>query len=563
MKRIVLLLALGILMGLVLAWWLMQPKPERDRVGSTSISPQLLARAVEVVAIAENGKDYRAAIDGWTELLAAQPQDRDLLLNQAVTVLKWISDTNALLGSGSIKDQATIALYEKQLAEANTEADRVLQSLTKLPSGNEDQDNTRLLVECELLITRSRAVPEEEGVQLRKQAAEKLIAALSKRSDQPLLAAKLLKLSEELQIDWPEVVAPATEAAYQAWKAQPRNLLLLIRAGQGLLDAKDKRLLEVVEASIDIAKPLMSMIKESDLRIAQPEAVLDATRKAVESGDWSKPPRVRPWFNILAGTTAFVADGRLLNPDIMALLNTSFLERWRTRVDDPAELNTTISKCDIKSEPLPDALVLSDAESAPLIAWYDYDVDRDFDLLAIHGTKLRITPRADKPAQPLDLELPFAPSGFLIADLWTVDNPQRPQIKADNSAGDAASEGNSHDTIQEIVLWNESRVVIVLPDVVNSKLSLLSDIEGLSGLAEVQRMIVAELDGDGDLDLIVSTAQGLRVVQNNGNRTFQDITQYTHCLRPVGCRQAWWHVTLIATWTLISFVRPTQRLTWR
>ncbi len=295
MKRILILLALGILGGCVLAWWLMR-LPEDGDTSAQGVTPKLLARAVEVVAIAENGKNYRAAIDGWAELLEARPKDRDLLLNQAVTVLKWINDTNAVLTSGSIKEQATIDKLEKQLAEANLEADRVLKKLTEEAAGQTDQDSTQILVECELLVTRSRVVSEDEGVQLRKQAAERLIAALDKQAEQPLLAARLLRLSEELQLDWPEVVPQATEAAYKAWKAQPRNMLLLIRAGQGLADAKDKRLLEIVEASIEISQPLRSMIKASDLKIAQPEAVLEATRKVVETGDWSKPPRVRPWF---------------------------------------------------------------------------------------------------------------------------------------------------------------------------------------------------------------------------------------------------------------------------
>lgn len=531
MKRIVLLLALGILCGCVLAWWLMRRDLESGSESAHHVTPKLLARAVEVVAIAENGKNYRAAIDGWTELLEARPEDRDLLLNQAVTVLKWINDTNSVLSSGSIQDQATIDKLEKQLAEANIEADRVLKKLTEAPRGQSDQDTTQVLVECELLVTRSRVVSEDEGVQLRKQAAELLIAALDKQAEQPLLAARLLKLSEELQLDWPEVIPRGTEAAYKAWKAQPRNMLLLIRAGQGLADAKDKRLLEIVEASIEIGKPLMSMIKPSDLKIAQPEAVLEATRKVVETGDWSKPPRVRPWFNILGGTSAFVADGRLLNPDVMALLNTSFLERWRKELSIDNSSPSKLRSIEAKASPMPDAMPVSEDESATLTAWYDFDVDRDFDLLAIRGTKLRITRRDEVQNDVLQTELPFAPTGFLIADLWTVDSPQRPMVKTTAGSTDDASapktDGNSHDTIQEIVLWNDSQVVVVSPDPTATQLGLVTELGGLSGITGIDQLVVAELDGDGDLDLVLATKSGLKILQNNGNRTFTEITEYT------------------------------------
>ena len=533
MKRIVLLLGLGILAGCVLAWWLMQPKlplvgNDPDRVAQ--ITPELLAKAVEVVAIAENGKDYRRAIDGWTELLSAMPEDRDLLLNQAVTVLKWIADTNAVLSGGSIQEADKIAALEKQLQEANVEADRVLAKLTAIPKATGQQSSTQVLVESELLVTRSRGVPADEGVQLRKQAAEKLIAAFDAQSDQPLLAARLLQLAEELQLDWPEGTKHATDAAYKAWRTQPRNLLLLIRAGQGLADVKDKRLLEIVEASIDIAKPLMSMMKASDLKIAQPEAVLEATRQVVQSGDWSKPPRVRPWFNILAGTSAFSADRRLLTPDIMALLNTAFLERWRTELlpSETSANETSVAelrKISVTATAIPDALTLMEADSAPLVAWYDFDVDRDFDLLAIHGSTMRITRRDGLQSSLIETALPLAPTGLVIADLWSVDSPQRPL--APSTTTTPSGDVGSHDTLQEVVLWNTSQVAILSPDPAGGKLNILEDVSGLGEMSGVQQITVAELDSDGDLDLVVATASGLKVLQNNGNRTFTDITEYS------------------------------------
>lgn len=547
MKRKVLLLALGILGGCVLAWWLMQPRREPD--GTTEegkpITPELLARAVQVVAVAENGKDYRAAIDGWTELLVARPEDRDLLLNQAVTVLKWIGDTNGVLASGSIKDPERIAQLEKQLDEANAEADRVLQSLTKTPNESDEDNSTRVLIECELLVTRSRVVSEDDGIQLRKQAAEKLIESLRKKGDQPLLAARLLKLSEELQIDWPEATRHATEAAYLAWRSQPRNLLLVRRAAEGLADAKDKRLVEVMEASLDLAKPLMSMMKESDLRIAQPEATLETARKAAESGDWSKRPQVRPWFNVIGGTTAYGADNRLLNPDVMALLNTAFLERWRDELSGDSTASVPLREIQTKSETLMDAVTLGEGEASTLVAWYDYDVDRTFDVLAIRGQQLRVTRRDVQRAVVLEKELPFAPTGFLIADLWTVDSPQRPMLKSigtDPSQAAATptpttqvaptaplrTDSNKHDTLQEIVLWNDSQVIVASPDPAGTQMNLIADVSGLVGaVTGIQSMVVAELDGDGDLDLVIGTASGIKILQNNGNRTFQEITQYS------------------------------------
>lgn len=42
-----------------------------------------------------------------------------------------------------------------------------------------------------------------------------------------------------------------------------------------------------------------------------------------------------------------------------------------------------------------------------------------------------------------------------------------------------------------------------------------------------------ELESDGDLDLVISTDSGLRILQNNGNRTFEDVTAFSS-LPPAG-----------------------------
>ncbi len=555
MKRTVLLLIIGILCGAVAAWWLMRPPlddPGKNRNGGNNtadnLTPALLDRAIEVVAVAENGKNYRAAIEGWTELLSSRPNDRQLLLNQAVTVLKWIFDTNGALASGNIRDPEKIAQLQQQLEQANQEADRVLDKLLKLPSSG-GLDSTRVLLESELLVTRSRAVSEEEGVQLRKSAAEKLVAALKEKPDELYLAARLLKLADELQLDWPEVTGLATEAAYRAWRAHPRNLLLLVRCGQGLLEAKDKRLLEIVEASLEVAKPLMSMVNESNLKIAQLDTLVESTRQVVESGDWSKPPRVRPWFNILNSTTAFVADNRLLTPDVMALLDTSFLESWREQLASQSTAKLpALRAVEVTATPLPDAMVLRETEAKPLLAWYDYDVDRDFDLLAVSENRLSITRRDARNPGVIELDLPFGPTGFLIADFWSVDNTQRPQPRGtavsptasgESTSGSAQTstpagpqaatkvDSNSHNTLQEVLFWNTERVAVVSAEPDGSKLNVVDEVVGISGIAGIQHVTAAELDGDGDLDLVVATTTGLRVLQNNGNRTFTDISQFS------------------------------------
>lgn len=540
-----------------LALWLRPWQRSTDRV-----SRKLLEQAVEVLATTENGRDFRAAIAGWRELLEARPEDRDLLLNQAVTVLKWISDTSAQLASGAVADPQQERALTLDLQAAYAEADEVLNHLSQASSShiNSSLSNaseaTATYLEAALIEARARTLPYPDDITLRKMAAEKLLAALGQAPDQPLLAMRLSELAEELQADWPEVAPRATEAALQAWRAQPRNLALLVRTGESLLAQKDKRLLEVLDASIELAQPLLSMLPGA--KQLDPQKLSREIRAAVEAEDWAKAQRIRAWFNLLRSSTAFRSDNRLINPDILALLDATFLERWREHLPESLTTERQPSPVAVTSQTLEQALAAGDGRTTEvaLAAWYDADVDRDFDILTIRGSQLRITPWQETgPApQATELALPLAPRGLCLADLWSVDSPQRPRktqpsatapangtsdAATDTAAGAAAAvESSAHDTLQEVILWDADRVAIVtrrLKQATEEDFSVLESVPGLSSLRGVQHIAPLDVDSDGDLDLAVATDSGMQLLQNNGNRTFEDISQYS-TLPPAGSR---------------------------
>ncbi len=191
----------------VIVYLFTQPANQgKGGVSDKALSVELLSKAVEVVALAENGKDYRSAINGWSELLQVRPDDRDLLLNQVVTVLKWIADTNSTLNDNSETDPQKVADLEKQLQDAIGEADRIVGRLgTESKSGTSNPD--QVLLETLYLETKSRTLEVEEATKLRRQAVEKLIAVLEQEPEHLFLVGKLMELEPELRNDWPEVGA--------------------------------------------------------------------------------------------------------------------------------------------------------------------------------------------------------------------------------------------------------------------------------------------------------------------------------------------------------------------
>jgi hypothetical protein len=552
-----------LVIGAAITWYFTQRQPQRKAPGIETLS-----QAVLVLAAAEDGQ-FREAIDGWDRLLAEFPEDRELLLNQAVTVLKWIAETNNRLTGGLITDAEQQRQTAAELEVAYKEADRILQRLAET---SEAGDGLQAYLESSLLEAQSRSLPFPQDVEVRKQAAQRLMDALQANPAQPLLAARLLDLAQDLSADFPELTPASTEAMLASWRHEPRNLYLLVRAGESMIPERDARLAELLPASLELARPMMSMMGAS-IQQLKPEEQIPLVVQQIEAGDWANAMRfTRQWLNVLKGTSAFRADTRLVKPDILALLNTSFLHRWRQTLSAEQQRSQSAS-------PAPTGLVAREFElfasgnasgngtdgasaagsSAPtLVAWYDHNVDLVFDLLAVRGTQLKLLVSDKGLAGPesrvLEVELPAAARGMLLVDLWDVDSPQRPRVtqaaapaaagQAEQPAtGQAASapaavSSSRHDTLQEILVWSDQGVVVVSsePEQTGEELAspsaprrlvLLDSIEGLSSLAGVRQLVPIDIDSDGDLDLIAATDSGLRILQNNGNRTFQDISQYS------------------------------------
>ena len=90
-------------------WWLSRKAKLSDQA--------FLEAAIEAVAAAENGK-YDRALTLWDELLESKPGDPELLLNQSVTVLKWIDERSGDLSSGLVSDPVEQEKLRGELTQA-------------------------------------------------------------------------------------------------------------------------------------------------------------------------------------------------------------------------------------------------------------------------------------------------------------------------------------------------------------------------------------------------------------------------------------------------------------
>ena len=97
-----------------------------------SVSRDTLNLAIDAVAASENGK-YDRALTLWDQLLKSQPGDPDLLLNQAVTVLKWIDETSGKLNSAGPDE---LSKLQEELNAAFTKAETTIAEVAKLPGSD-------------------------------------------------------------------------------------------------------------------------------------------------------------------------------------------------------------------------------------------------------------------------------------------------------------------------------------------------------------------------------------------------------------------------------------------
>ncbi|MDX1927271.1 MAG: CRTAC1 family protein, partial [Pirellulaceae bacterium] len=524
-------LALALVLAVSGYWWW-----SNSSTSQGGVSRETINTAIEAVAASENAK-YDRALTLWDELLKSRPGDADLLLNQAVTVLKWIDETSGKLNSGLISDPAEQTKLQEELNAAFTKAETTIAEVAKLPSS----DGRTALLQATFYQAKSRLVQPPDDAPLRELAAKRLVDALAKNPAQPLLACQLDDLVQADGGDDTELAKQCNDALYASWKVDPRNLYLINRAGESLLKSEDPRLKDLLLPSLESARPMLSMMKATIERI-KPDTLLAKASTAIESGEWRQVQQpLRQWFNILKGTSGFRADVRLVKPDIMALLDTSFLNRFADSASGPKTTENNVAKVEYGSRTLSD--------TATVACWYDVDVDLDYDIVIAHGKQLQLylTSAESGVASTMnqELELPFAPTGMLPVDLFEVDSPGRPRTsvamqvqsnpgtppQAGTLSKEQAAAAKRHFAYQDLLIWGDTGIAVVTyADSANGNpklLSVLENVPGLSGLQQVAHVEPSDIDADGDLDLVIASQAKLVVLQNNGNRTFTDVSEFS------------------------------------
>ena len=488
--------------------------------------------AVSAVSAAED-LEFDRAVNLWKDLQQVVPNDPNIQLNRAVTVLKWIEKTNGDLSSGKVRDPAKIQELKSELEVAYERANELIKSINSLSS-----DSGRAVILTAALIESQarKATPTDLG--LLRESADILAESLDKNPAQPMVAAKFDELMLELSADASDLDELRVEALLASSQAEPRNLFLLDRAANLLMEAEDPRLELLLDRCVEITRPMWSLIAKRTLDRINPPELIKTVRTAIEEGDWATVRGrrgLKGWLNMFK-QMSFRDDRRLIMPDLMAMLDTEFLQQIADRVP-----NVPAAQVEL---PVVNSHRLIEAQT---LAWYDLEVDLRFELAVGNEKVLSILSLTDageyEVKQKVEVDKAF--EGILVADLRLVADPSRirsPASVADlmksqaveSSAGeqDDASigvYGRRHDTFQELVLWGKAGITLVTGVAKDDGFELeVSDTElAFSSLTDVTSASAMDFEADGDLDLVFATKAGIHLYRNNGDRSFLELTEFS------------------------------------
>ncbi|GAB5403754.1 MAG: FG-GAP-like repeat-containing protein [Aureliella sp.] len=500
-------------------------------------TPEQFQVAIKAVSNTEEAR-FAEARPLWTQLVAAFPDDVDIRTCEAVAVLKWIEVLVSDLDSNS--NQSTPeqrAALEEELQQAFQYAEEITERLAKL----EKYDFRVPLIRAEILKAKANRLRYPDDTELKTKAAEILSEALEKDASQPLLVAAFDEAMLVLRGLAPELEAKLPGFLLAGFQAEPDNYYLLKRTCESLLAAEDERLKDVLPKTIELTRPMWSS-QQRYIDRQPPEEAVTACLEAIEQGDWRKARAVRRWLNLILGMDGFLADSKRVLPDPLGLLDTSFLLRLAP------DQRSDRSAAEIAFSPI------TGEQAADAVVWYDFDHDLQMDIAASRDKRLEFYTIDDDGLRPgPTVEIDKRITGILAADFFEVKTPDAPKLpgsvaelmlrgavsrtmpdsESDSQSPPASAPGGDdttivgtrHSTLRELLLWGPDGIGFVTE--VNGQYELLASETGLETLADITAVEIADIESDGDLDLLLVTSGKLQFFQNNGNRTFTNFSQYS------------------------------------
>ncbi len=474
----------------------------------TPFSKQAAEKAIYSAAILENNQ-FDEAIENYRGLAREYPDHPQCKKNLAIAYIAKLQQQIEFL-SNTNYDPKVIRDGLPDLLDNTTEA------LKNAMQGDRDRaDICRL--DSILRSKRARLLDPILAFDEYFDTYDKLKEYVAEFPTNISLLYELDQAAESIIAVEPKVGAELIEPLWNGYRAHPRNLAMLCLLMSRLEKQHDARLLELVPALLELLRPFEWYLSLEGNQLSQ----LASTIELGKSDPERAMSLIGQWRNLAVKTQGHKADIRNTNSNVLASIDLSDAQAYIATQSETSTLSTPTFES-----------VGSGLPAASGAQCIDWNLDSKMDLLSWQGNRLAIGSLSDTFAysEQSSLELPFPIVGICLIDLFRVNSGVRLKVPGRLEP--------QHDALRDVLVYGPGGIAIVSFASVEGPPKLMlapSTIEvkgqvreiGLSGLANVTCVIPLDWDADSDLDLACIADGKLILKQNNGNRTFLDVGQFS------------------------------------
>jgi len=365
----------------------------------------------------------------------------------------------------------------------------------------------------------------------RDQAIESLRIACRKPKAK---AATHYQLFQLLQMDAKPEYAEEMQASIRAAaKLSPSNLVLAVAVLDSLVKSRNLGFKTEAERCRELFRPLIS---RTTSRIP---SLLDAGFEAVEKGDW-KVAQTQVAFlrNVMLAELAYQNDLHQLNPHELEFVQLDFSDPVKKQKPTPSRIGTS------KWGLVPKDLLAFASKEITAIAAEDMDLDGHNDLVCASGKQIEIW-KTD--GQKSSKKLMTALADVTCRGIVLVDLDHDYQVRKDalppsalptTAPPEAAVSKPTHpllakflDTDVDVVVYGEEGIRLYRNDLDAStgdrSLTAMPQADSFVDLRGIRTVAAIDFDHDSDIDLIVSSENGISLWSNRGDWTFADFTPFS------------------------------------